>query len=94
MQKMGAGMNVQTKLVARHHLDAPWRPSDIEQREGRILRPGNFNAVVRVLRDVTAGSFVAYRWQTLETKAKFIQQVMTGESTVRRIKGLDSPALT
>lgn len=93
-QKMGAGMNVQTKLVALHHLDAPWRPSDIEQREGRILRQGNSNAVVRVLRYVTAGSFDAYMWQTLETKAKFIQQIMTGECTARRIEDLDSPALT
>jgi hypothetical protein len=93
-QKMGAGTNAQTKLVALHHLDAPWRPADIEQREGRILRQGNQNAVVRVNRYVTEGSFDAYMWQTLETKAKFIAQVMTGRTVARRIEDLDSPALT
>ena len=93
-QKMGAGTNAQTKLVALHHLDAPWRPADIEQREGRILRQGNQNAVVRVNRYVTEGSFDAYMWQTLETKAKFISQVMTGQTVARRIEDLDSPALT
>jgi N12 class adenine-specific DNA methylase len=93
-QKMGAGTNAQTKLVALHHLDAPWRPADIEQREGRILRQGNQNAVVRVNRYVTEGSFDAYMWQTLETKAKFIGQVMTGQTTARKIEDLDSPALT
>ncbi len=93
-QKMGAGTNAQTKLVALHHLDAPWRPADIEQREGRILRQGNQNAVVRVNRYVTEGSFDAYMWQTLETKAKFIAQVMTGQTVARRIEDLDSPALT
>jgi N12 class adenine-specific DNA methylase len=93
-QKMGAGTNAQTRLVALHHLDAPWRPADIEQREGRILRQGNQNAVVRVNRYVTAGSFDAYMWQTLETKAKFIAQVMTGRTVARRIEDLDSPALT
>ena len=93
-QKMGAGTNVQAKLVALHHLDAPWRPADIEQREGRIRRQGNTNATVRILRYVTEGSFDAYSWQLLETKAKFIAQVMTGHSTARRIEDLDSPALT
>ncbi len=93
-QKMGAGTNAQTLLVALHHLDAPWRPADIEQREGRILRQGNTNAIVRVLRYVTEGSFDAYMWQTLETKAKFITQIMSGESVTRRIEDLDSPALT
>ncbi|MFZ5497046.1 MAG: DEAD/DEAH box helicase family protein [Verrucomicrobiota bacterium] len=93
-QKMGAGTNVQSLLVALHHLDAPWRPADIEQREGRILRQGNRNAVVQVFRYVTEGSFDAYMWQILETKAKFIAQVMTGESTARRIEDLDAPALT
>lgn len=93
-QKMGAGMNVQTKLVALHHLDAPWRPADIEQREGRILRQGNSNATVKVLRYVTEGSFDAYMWQTLETKAKFIAQIMTGQSTARKVEDLDTPALT
>ncbi len=93
-QKMGAGTNAQTKLVALHHLDAPWRPADIEQREGRILRQGNQNAVVRIQRYVTEGSFDAYMWQTLETKAKFIAQVMTGQTTARKIEDLDTPALT
>jgi N12 class adenine-specific DNA methylase/adenine-specific DNA methylase len=93
-QKMGAGTNAQTLLVAEHHLDAPWRPADIEQREGRILRQGNTNPVVKILRYVTEGSFDAYMWQTLETKAKFISQIMTGESTARRIEDLDTPALT
>lgn len=93
-QKMGAGTNAQTKLVALHHLDAPWRPADIEQREGRILRQGNTNETVRIFRYVTEGSFDSYMWQTLETKAKFIAQVMTGQSTARKIEDLDSPALT
>jgi N12 class adenine-specific DNA methylase len=93
-QKMGAGTNVQAKLVALHHLDAPWRPADIEQREGRIRRQGNTNATVKIFRYVTEGSFDAYMWQTLETKAKFISQVMTGETTARRIEDLDAPALT
>lgn len=92
--KMGAGTNVQAKLVALHHLDAPWRPADIEQREGRIKRQGNENKTVRIFRYVTEGSFDAYMWQVLETKAKFIAQVMTGRSTARRIEDLDSPALT
>jgi len=93
-QKMGAGTNVQAKLVALHHLDAPWRPADIEQREGRIRRQGNTNATVSIFRYVTEGSFDAYMWQTLETKAKFISQVMTGETTARRVEDLDAPALT
>lgn len=92
--KMGAGTNVQAKLVALHHLDAPWRPADIEQREGRIKRQGNENKTVRIFRYVTEGSFDAYMWQVLETKAKFIAQVMTGQSTARRIEDLDAPALT
>ena len=71
-EKMGAGTNVQRRLVALHHLDAPWRPRDIEQREGRILRQGNDNKEVRIFRYVTEGSFDAYMWQTLETKARFI----------------------
>ena len=93
-QKMGAGTNVQERLVALHHLDAPWRPSDVEQREGRILRQGNTNPEVRICRYVTEGSFDAYMWQTLETKAKFIAQVMTGESDLRRIEDVDGAALT
>jgi hypothetical protein len=93
-QKMGSGTNVQERLLALHHLDAPWRPSDVEQREGRILRQGNKNEVVSVYRYVTEGSFDAYMWQTLETKAKFIAQVMSGDMTIRRLEDLDSAALT
>ena len=93
-QKMGTGTNVQERLIALHHLDAPWRPADIEQREGRILRQGNKNAEVKIFRYVTEGSFDAYMWGVLETKAKFIGQVMTNESHVRKIEDLDAPALT
>jgi len=93
-QKMGSGTNVQERLVALHHLDAPWRPADVEQREGRILRQGNKNSVVQIYRYVTEGSFDAYMWQTLETKAKFISQVMSGDMTVRRLEDMDSAALT
>jgi phage shock protein A len=91
---MGAGTNVQRRLVALHHLDAPWRPRDIEQREGRILRQGNANKEVQIFRYVTEGSFDAYMWQTLETKARFIQQVMRGETSVRQAEDLESGALT
>ena len=93
-QKMGSGTNVQERLIALHHLDAPWRPADVEQREGRILRQGNRNASVQIYRYVTEGSFDAYMWQTLETKAKFIAQVMSGDMTVRRLEDMDSAALT
>lgn len=93
-QKMGSGTNVQQRLVALHHLDAPWRPADVEQREGRILRQGNSNLEVQIFRYVTEASFDAYMWQTLETKAKFIAQVMTGEANLRRIEDVDGSALT
>lgn len=93
-QKMGTGANVQERLIALHHLDAPWRPADVEQREGRILRQGNSNAEVQIYRYVTEESFDAYMWQVLETKAKFISQVMTGESDLRRIEDIDGAALT
>ena len=93
-QKMGSGTNIQERLVALHHLDAPWRPADVEQREGRILRQGNLNQSVQVCRYVTEGSFDAYMWQTLETKAKFIHQVMTGDTHIRHIEDIDSRALT
>lgn len=93
-EKMGAGTNVQRRLVALHHLDAPWRPRDIEQREGRILRQGNENKEVQIFRYVTEGSFDAYMWQTLETKARFIHQVMRGETSVRSAEDLESSALT
>ena len=93
-EKMGAGTNVQKKLKALHHLDAPWRPRDIEQREGRILRQGNDNETVEVHRYVTEGSFDAYMWQTLENKARFINQVMSGSVTVRQAEDLEGGALT
>lgn len=93
-KKMGAGTNVQKKLVALHHLDAPWRPRDIEQRNGRILRQGNENGEVEIINYVTEGSFDAYMWQTLETKAKFINQVMNGDTSVRVAEDLEGSALT
>jgi N12 class adenine-specific DNA methylase len=93
-EKMGAGTNVQKRLKALHHLDAPWRPRDIEQRDGRILRQGNSNPEVDIYRYVTEGSFDAYMWQTLETKARFIQQVMNGSTTVRTAEDLAGGALT
>ncbi len=93
-EKMGAGTNIQKKLAALHHLDAPWRPRDIEQREGRILRQGNDNPQVSIYRYVTEGSFDAYMWQTLETKARFIQQVMSGDVTVREAEDLERGALS
>jgi hypothetical protein len=92
--KMGEGTNVQQRLVALHHLDAPWRPSDIEQREGRILRQGNTNEFVSIFRYVTEGSFDAYMWQTLETKSRFISQVMTGDATMRKAEDVDATALS
>ena len=93
-EKMGAGTNVQKRLKALHHLDAPWRPRDIEQREGRILRQGNENASVDIHRYVTEGSFDAYIWQLLENKARFIGQVMNGSVTVRQAEDLEGGALT
>ena len=93
-QKMGTGVNVQERLIALHHLDAPWRPADVEQRDGRILRQGNTHPEVQIYRYVTEGSFDAYMWQTLETKARFIAQVMNGESDLRRIEDIDGAALT
>ena len=92
--KMGSGTNVQQRLIALHHLDAPWRPADVEQREGRIRRQGNTNPEVQIYRYVTAESFDAYMWQCLETKAKFIAQVMTGDSSLRRLEDVDGAALT
>ncbi|MFL5328566.1 MAG: DEAD/DEAH box helicase family protein [Gemmataceae bacterium] len=93
-QKMGTGTNVQKRLVALHHLDAPWKPAEVEQREGRILRQGNDNAEVAVYRYVTEGSFDAYMWQALETKARFIAQVMTGQSAVRRAEDVAGQELS
>jgi hypothetical protein len=93
-QKLGTGTNVQKRLVALHHLDAPWKPAEVEQREGRILRQGNNNAEVAVYRYVTEGSFDAYMWQALETKARFISQVMTGELAVRRAEDVAGQELS
>jgi N12 class adenine-specific DNA methylase len=93
-EKMGTGTNVQKRLIALHHLDAPWRPRDIEQREGRILRQGNDNPEIQIHRYVTEGSFDAYMWQVLETKARFINQVMNGSVTVRQAEDLEASALT
>jgi N12 class adenine-specific DNA methylase len=93
-QKMGTGTNVQKRLVALHHLDAPWKPAEVEQREGRILRQGNGNEEVAIYRYVTQGSFDAYMWQALETKARFIAQVMTGESAVRRADDIGGQELS
>src|SRR5260221_6263019 len=93
-EKMGAGTNVQRLLKAQHDLDAPWRPRDVEQRQGRIERQGNENEEVEIYRYVTAGSFDAYMWQTLETKARFIQQVMSGKTSVREAEDLERGALS
>jgi hypothetical protein len=93
-QKMGTGTNVQNRLVALHHLDAPWKPAEVEQREGRILRQGNQNEEVAIYRYVTEGSFDAYMWQALETKARFIAQVMTGDTTVRSAQDIGGQELS
>jgi N12 class adenine-specific DNA methylase len=93
-QKMGTGTNVQKRLVALHHLDAPWKPAEIEQREGRILRQGNENKQVAVYRYVTEGSFDAFMWQVLETKARFIAQVITGNNMLRSAEDIGSQELS
>jgi N12 class adenine-specific DNA methylase len=92
--KMGTGTNVQKRLVALHHLDAPWKPAEVEQREGRILRQGNTNEEVSIYRYVTEGSFDAFMWQALETKARFIAQVMTGEAAVRKAEDIGGQELS
>jgi hypothetical protein len=92
--KMGAGTNVQDRLIALHHLDVPWRPSDIEQQEGRILRQGNRNQKVMIFRYVTQKTFDAYSWQVIENKQKFISQIMTSKSPVRSCEDADETALT
>lgn len=92
--KMGAGMNVQDRLVALHDLDAPWRPGDLEQRSGRIIRQGNMNKKVHIFRYVTEATFDAYLWQTLENKQKFISQIMTSKSPVRSCEDIDETALS
>ena len=93
-QKMGAGTNVQTKLVASHDLDCPWRPADLEQRAGRIVRRGNENEKVRIFRYVTKGTFDAYTWGLVESKQKFIGQIMTSKSPARSIEDVDATALS
>lgn len=93
-QKMGSGTNVQTKLIALHHLDVPWRPSDIEQREGRILRQGNENKRVQIFRYATEGSFDAYSWQLIENKQRYISQIMTSKTPARSCEDLDEATLT
>jgi hypothetical protein len=93
-QKMGTGTNVQKRLVALHHLDAPWKPAEVEQRDGRILRQGNTNEEVAIYRYVTEGSFDAYMWQALETKARFISQVITGDNAARRAEDIGSQELS
>ncbi len=93
-QKMGAGTNVQTKLVASHDLDCPWRPADLEQRAGRIVRRGNENKKVRIFRYVTKGTFDAYNWALVENKQKFIGQLMTSKSPARSIEDVDATALS
>src|SRR5262249_15679474 len=93
-QKMGTGTNVQKRLVALHHLDAPWKPAEAEQRAGRILRQGNENGEVGVYGYVTEGSFDGYMWQALETKARFIAQVMTGDNACRRAEDIGGQELS
>jgi hypothetical protein len=93
-EKMGTGTNVQQRLVALHHLDAPWKPALVEQRDGRILRQHNRNEEVSIYRYVTQGSFDAYLWQALEIKAKFIAQVLTGDSTVRQAEDIGTQELS
>ena len=92
--KMGAGMNVQDRLIALHDLDCPWRPGDLEQRGGRIIRQGNRNKEVHVYRYVTEGTFDAYLWQTIENKQRFISQIMTSKSPVRSCEDIDETALS
>ena len=92
--KMGAGTNVQDRLIALHDLDAPWRPGDLEQRKGRIERQGNGNETIHVYRYVTENTFDAYLWQTLENKQKFISQIMTSKSPVRSCEDVDETTLS
>lgn len=91
---MGTGTNVQTKLYALHHIDVPWRPADIEQQEGRILRQGNMNDKVKIFRYITKGTFDAYSWQVIENKQKFIGQIMTSKAPSRSCEDLDETALS
>ena len=93
-EKMGIGTNVQARAIALHHIDCPWRPADLEQREGRILRQGNQNPEVRIIRYVTEGSFDVFSWQTVERKAAFINQIMRGDITERSIDDVGDQALS
>ena len=93
-QRMGAGTNCQQKLIALHHLDCPWRPSDLQQREGRIIRQGNENSEVDIYSYVTEGTFDAYLYQLVESKQKFISQIMTSKSPVRSADDVDEQALS
>ena len=93
-QKMGAGTNVQNKLIALHDLDVPWRPSDLEQRAGRIVRQGNENKEVNIFRYVTENTFDSYLWQTIENKQKFISQIMTSKTPVRVAEDVDESSLS
>lgn len=93
-QKMGVGTNVQQRIVCLHHLDAPWRPSDVEQRDGRAVRQGNLNAEVFIYIYCTEGSFDAFLWQCLETKARFIGQVMCGDTSIRSMEDAELAALS
>lgn len=93
-KKMGAGTNVQERLIALHHLDVPWRPSDIEQQEGRILRQGNINPRVKIFRYVTESTFDSYSWQIIENKQKFIGQIMTSKLPVRSCDDVDEAVLS
>ena len=93
-QKMGAGTNVQNRIVASHDLDCPWRPADLEQRAGRSLRQGNMNKKVKMFKYVTKGTFDAYNWSLVENKQKFIGQIMTGKSPARSAEDVDATALS
>lgn len=93
-QKMGTGTNIQSRLIAAHHIDCPWRPSDIIQRDGRILRQGNQNEMVRIFRYVTKGTFDSYLWQIQEQKLRYISQVMTGRSISRSCQDADETVLS
>ena len=93
-QKLGAGTNIQDNLIALHHLDIGWKPSDLEQREGRIIRQGNKNDKVGIFRYVTESTFDSYMWQLIENKQKFISQIMTSKSPVRSCEDVDDAALS
>ena len=91
--KLGLGVNIQDKLIALHHLDVPWRPADMTQREGRILRQGNTNSKVQIFRYITEGSFDAYSWQLLETKQRFISGLLSGSITDRSNSDIEDTVL-